>query len=377
MGLFSKKSEKDTENTTPVEEKPKEEIPRVGLFKIYSVTSVKHRFMLLLGCIAAAVAGASFPLMTVIFGKMIDTFTVFGKGESTPDQFQADINYFTLFFIYLAIVVFVCTYTYMSTFQWVGAKSTHKIRNLYLQSLLKQEIAWFDNIGSGEVTTRITNDTSLVQSGISEKVALIVHDSCTFISAFIIAFTVNWRLSLMLFCIVPAIGILIGAMMFFGFKYITSSLEKYSIAGNTAEECFSTIRTVAAFNLQNKMGKRYDGLLVKAQKDAVMQALIFSIGVAGMFFLIYCGYSLTFYYGALIIGWNLGSVGSIVNTFFAIIIGAFSLGSVSPNMEAVTKAQGAAAKLFQCIDRVPEIDSSSNEGLKLDQVKGDIEFKNI
>jgi ATP-binding cassette subfamily B (MDR/TAP) protein 1 len=377
MGLFSKKSEKDTENTMSVEEIPKEDIHRVGLFKIYSVATVKDYFMLLLGTIAAAAAGACSPLMTVIFGKMIDTFTIYGSGGSTKDQFQADINYYALFFIYLAIVVFICTYTYMSTFQWVGAKSAHKIRNLYLQSLLKQEIAWFDNIGSGEVTTRITNDTGLVQGGISEKVALIIHDCCTFISAFIIAFTVNWRLSLMLFCIVPAIGILISAMVFFGLKYISSSLEKYSIAGNTAEECFSTIRTIAAFNLHSKMGNKYDGLLVKAQKDAVLQSLIFSIGISGMFFLTYCAYSLTFYYGALLIGWNLGSIGSIVNTLFAIMIGALALGSISPSIEAVAKAQGAAAKLFQCIDRVPEIDSSSNEGLKLDQVRGDIEFRNI
>jgi ATP-binding cassette subfamily B (MDR/TAP) protein 1 len=49
---------------------------------------------------------------------------------------------------------------------------TRKIREQYLRAVLRQNIAYFDNLGAGEVTTRITNDTHLIQDGISEKVSM-------------------------------------------------------------------------------------------------------------------------------------------------------------------------------------------------------------
>src|SRR5436305_10611224 len=47
-----------------------------------------------------------------------------------------------------------------------------RIREDYLRSVLRQNIAYFDKLGAGEVTTRITSDTHLIQDGISEKVAM-------------------------------------------------------------------------------------------------------------------------------------------------------------------------------------------------------------
>jgi ATP-binding cassette subfamily B (MDR/TAP) protein 1 len=51
---------------------------------------------------------------------------------------------------------------------------------------LRQNIGFFDKLGAGEITTRITADTNLVQDGISEKVGLTLAAVATFITAFII-----------------------------------------------------------------------------------------------------------------------------------------------------------------------------------------------
>jgi ATP-binding cassette subfamily B (MDR/TAP) protein 1 len=50
---------------------------------------------------------------------------------------------------------------------------------------------------------------------------------------------------------------------------------------------------------------------------------------------------------------------------------------LAPEMQAISKAQGAAAKLYQTIDRIPSIDSSSPDGLRLDHVKGIISFEHV
>lgn len=67
-----------------------------------------------------------------------------------------------------------------------GEHVSAKIREHFLQSCMKQNIAFFDNLGAGEVTTRITADTNLIQDGISEKIGLTLTGLATFFSAFII-----------------------------------------------------------------------------------------------------------------------------------------------------------------------------------------------
>ena len=67
-----------------------------------------------------------------------------------------------------------------------GEHISDKIREHYLASCLHQNIGFFDKLGAGEVTTRITADINLVQDAISEKVPVTVAAISTFIVAFII-----------------------------------------------------------------------------------------------------------------------------------------------------------------------------------------------
>ena len=71
------------------------------------------------------------------------------------------------------------------------------------------------------------------------------------------------------------------------------------------------------------------------------------------------------------------NAGTVLTVLFAIIIGAFSLGSIGPRIEAFAKATAAAQKIFQTLARVPAIDSLVDAGDKPDDIKGNIEFKNV
>jgi ABC-type multidrug transport system fused ATPase/permease subunit len=69
--------------------------------------------------------------------------------------------------------------------------------------------------------------------------------------------------------------------------------------------------------------------------------------------------------------------GDVLNVFFAVIIGAFSLGQAAPYISVIGSAQGAAAKLFETLDRISPIDPSSNNGEKIEKLKGNIIFKKV
>ena len=59
------------------------------------------------------------------------------------------------------------------------------------------------------------------------------------------------------------------------------------------------------------------------------------------------------------------------------MIGAFSLAQIPPNATAVTYGMSAAVRLFEAIDRVPSIDSASEQGVKLDKVEGRLAAESI
>ena len=55
--------------------------------------------------------------------------------------------------------MFVCTYTYMVVWVYTGEVNAKRLREAYLRAVLRQDIAYFDNVGAGEVATRIQTDT--------------------------------------------------------------------------------------------------------------------------------------------------------------------------------------------------------------------------
>jgi ATP-binding cassette, subfamily B (MDR/TAP), member 1 len=72
-------------------------------------------------------------------------------------HFQHQINTFTLYFVYLGIGSFTSVYIGMLGFSYTGERITRQIRELYLRAIFRQNIAFFDFLGSGEITTRISS----------------------------------------------------------------------------------------------------------------------------------------------------------------------------------------------------------------------------
>jgi ABC-type multidrug transport system fused ATPase/permease subunit len=93
------------------------------------------------------------------------------KGQIDNDKFLDKINYFAL---YLSIILLVNTYIYMASWVYTGERLTRQIRERYLRAILRQNIEYFNNLGAGKVTTRITSDTHLIQDGISEKAPMCI-----------------------------------------------------------------------------------------------------------------------------------------------------------------------------------------------------------
>ncbi|CAI4215931.1 unnamed protein product [Parascedosporium putredinis] len=287
--------------------------------------------------LSAIAAGASLPLMTIIYGSLAGT-----------------VNRLTLYFVYLAIGQFATIYIATVGFNYVGEHITAKVRENYLAGVLRQNMAYFDLLGAGEITTRITADTNLLQDGISGKVALTLQGIATFVTAYIISYVRFWKLALILTSTVVAIVLTGGALGRLSIRWTKLSLASYARGGSLVEEVFSSIRNTIA-------------------------AVTTTATVGFMMCYIYLSYALAFWLGSKYVANGECSLSDVLTILLAIIMGAFALGNLAPNMQAFATAIAAASKIYSTIDRPSPLDPSDEKGIKIDrsELKGRVEFRQV
>ncbi|THG99670.1 hypothetical protein EW026_g2717 [Hermanssonia centrifuga] len=345
-----------------------------------------------LGLVAAAAAGAAMPLMTLLFGNLVQDFVSFGTvlaqaklGDANAqaglpaaaDQFKHTAANDASYLVYIGLGSFVCTFAYMYIWVYTGEVNAKRLREHYLRAVLRQDVAYFDNVGAGEVATRIQTDTHLVQQGTSEKVPLSLSFISAFFTGMILAYIRSWKLALALTSMIPGIGITGAVMNKFVSSYKQASLKHTASAGSVAEEVISTVRTAQAFGTQAILACLYDAPIELSRVASVRGAAIQGAGLSVFFFVIYSGYALAFSFGTTLINRNEATSGEVINVFYAILIGSFSLALLAPEMQAITHARAAAAKLYETIDRVPLIDSASEAGLKPETCVGEITLEDV
>ncbi|GAA6048222.1 hypothetical protein JCM3770_006486, partial [Rhodotorula araucariae] len=358
--------------------------------ELFRYTTKLEMLMNCVGLICAIAAGVAQPAMTILFGSLTTAFTNYGRltmvgnADSTPELVAEarrvlfhEVNKDVLVLVYIGIGTFVATWIYMFTWIYSGEKTTRRIRERYLAAVMRQNIAYFDRIGAGAITTRIETDTHLIQEGISDKVVISVMFVAMFIAGFVIAMIRNWRLALVCSTIIPCIAVAGGVMNAFISKYKAEQLQATAKGATLAEEVISSIRIAHAFGNQKRLADTYNVANEDTIRIGRTSARFNGLGLGVFFFIIYGSYGLAFYYGTTLILQGRADSGDIVNVFFSILIGAFSLAQLAPNLQAISFARGAATEIYATIDRVPIIDSASDKGRKLEHVEGLIELEGI
>lgn len=351
---------------------------KISFFGLYRYASKLDLFIIAISALCAIVAGAAMPLFTILFGSLASAFQGIEQKTISYDSFVHELDKNVLYFVYLGIAEFVTVYVSMVGFIYTGGQVTQKIRENYLKAILRQNIAYFDQLGAGELTTRITSDTNLIQDGVSQKVGLTLTALATFITAFIVAYVKYARLAGICTSTIVALTLVMGVGSQFIIKYSKLSLEHYGAGDTVAEEVISSIRIATAFGTQEKLAKQYDSHLGLGEKYGIRLQISLSLIIGPMFAIMFWNYGLGLWMGSRYLVAGQVNVGQILTVLMAILIGSFSLGNVSPNAQAFTSAIAAATKIFNTIDRISPVDpTSTEEGLILDHVEGNIELRNI
>ncbi|XP_011362437.1 multidrug resistance protein 1 isoform X1 [Pteropus vampyrus] len=381
MGKKSKKDEK------------KEKKPTVSALAMFRYSNWLDKLYMLLGTMAAIIHGAGLPLMMLVFGDMTDSFANAGQSGNTTsanitnqsminatdlsDNLEKEMTTYAYYYSGIGAGVLVAAYIQVSFWCLAAGRQIDKIRKQFFHAIMRQEIGWFDVHDVGELNTRLTDDVSKINEGIGDKVGIFFQSIATFFTGFIVGFTRGWKLTLVILAISPVLGLSAAMWAKILSSFTDKELLAYAKAGAVAEEVLAAIRTVIAFGGQKKELERYNKNLEEAKRIGINKAITANISIGVAFLLIYASYALAFWYGTSLVLSGEYTIGQVLTVFFSVLIGAFSVGQASPSIEAFANARGAAYEIFRIMDNKPSIDSYSKNGHKPDNIKGNLEFKNV
>ncbi|KAG6429222.1 hypothetical protein SASPL_107267 [Salvia splendens] len=355
------------------EEAVEKEGRTVPFHRLFAFADPVDQVLMIVGSVGAVGNGVCMPLMTILFGDLIDSF-----GQNQNNDVVSVVSKVALKFVYLAMGCGVAAFLQVACWMITGERQAARIRSLYLSTILRQDVAFFDKeSNTGEVVGRMSGDTVLIQDAMGEKVGKFIQLVSTFLGGFVIAFIKGWLLTLVMLSSIPLMVISGGVMSLLLSKMASRGQEAYAKAATLVEQTIGSIRTVASFTGEKQAVADYDKSLVKAYKSGVHEGLANGLGLGSVMFIVFCSYALAIWFGGKMILEKGYSGGEVINVIIAVLTGSMSLGQASPCMSAFAAGRAAAYKMFETIKRKPEIDAYDTSGEMPDDIRGNIEFRDV
>ncbi len=260
-------------------------------------------------------------------------------------------------------------------FTTAGEKVVARLREHLYQAIMEQDIAFFDSRRTGELMSRLASDATLLQNAVSVNISMSMRNFGAAIGGLVLLIYTSPVLAFGLLGCVPPIAI--GTALF-GRRIRKISRDVQDALAETgivAEETISGIRTVRAFAKESTEVQRYAkavqtsyGLARKRIRSiAIITALAGVLGYAAIAGVLWYG-------GRLVIDGRM-TVGDLTSFILYAMTVAVSVGALGSLWTDFMSATGAARRVFEILDRKPEIPLRGGETLA--QVEGRVEFQAV
>ncbi|OSX73091.1 hypothetical protein BU14_0378s0001, partial [Porphyra umbilicalis] len=333
---------------------------------------------MIVGTVAAAGHGAMLPAFSILFGDII---TSGGEGTQTgdADRLLEEMETLAIKLIILSAVAAVLAFLQVFCWSLAATRQGARIRSLYVESLFRQDAAWYDAQDSGELTARVASDVDLMTLGMGPKVGYAVQYFSSFVTGLSIGFAYGWALTLVILAVVPILAAGGAAYAKVMADSTLAGQTAYAKAGCVAAEALGLIRTVAAFGSEEHEAVRYEGHLRSAAATGKRRAILTGAAMAVTFFTLLDAYALAFWVGNKLVRRGDMLPGEVMTVFFCILIGAMGIGQVQPSISSLNAARGCAPRVFDIIDRVSAIDPLDEAGGEIPEtpVKGDLALVDV
>lgn len=330
--------------------------------------------IMLFGFICSVIAGGGNPVQAIFFAKAITAL-------SLPDfaELRSQINFWALMYLMLAFTQLLSNAGHGWAFGYCSERLIHRARDKAFRTMLRQDIAYFDQEknNAGALTSFLSTSVTHLAGLSGQTLGTLLMVSTTLVAAMTISLAIGWKLALVCISCIPVL-LGCGFLRFWMLaRFQQRSKKAYDKSAGFAFEATSAIRTVASLAREDDVWEKYHMQLHNQTRLSLRSVAKSSTLYASSQSFIFLCIALGFWYGGTLIAKREYSMFQFFVVFSSIIFGSQSAGTIFSFAPDMGKAKNAAQQLQTLFDRVPAIDSWSEEGEALEHVEGHIEFRDV
>ena len=322
--------------------------------------------------------GASVALLftagaTLSLGRGLQVLIDQGFGGGTSAGLKSAIALLITIAAAMAIGTFIRFYLV----SWLGERVSADIRKQVFDNIVRLHPGFFETNRSGEIMSRLTTDTTLLQTIIGSSFSMALRSSLTTSGALVLMFITNLKLSLIISLGVPLVLL---PILIFGRrvrKLSNESQDSIANVGSYAGEVIQHIRVVQSYTREEFESEAFDQEVERAFAIARRRIWQRSMLICGAILLLFVGMSGMLWEGGQdVISGRMsgGELGAFV--FYAIMVGS-GVATISEVWGELQRAAGAAERLVELINTRSVVDDPQNVTSTPQSARPELRMDNI
>ncbi len=261
--------------------------------------------------------------------------------------------------------------------EWTGERVVTDLRRTVYEHLHRLGLRFFSDTRTGEITSRLTNDVSKVQSIATSDLAEVLRLTLMLVGSVALMLVLNWRLSLLIFAVVPPVA---WAVRWVGQKVRGLSREIQDRLADTtavAEEAIAAVRVVKAFaREQHEVGRYHqavEGLFQESRRRAWIVAAFWNT----VAFVFTSALVAIFWFGGREVLAGRLTPGSLVAFIVYALNIARTVGGAGRLYTSFNAAAGASERLFDLLDTEPDVADAPHARPLPSPIRGAVAFEAV
>lgn len=339
------------------------------LKKLFAYTR-PYRVQLFVGMGAVGVSSALSLAVPQFVRRFFDTFITSLEGA----EFNLNRTVLLLLLVFLVQAAFNFLRTYMIA--QVGEGVVADLRRALYGHLMGLPLRFFETRRTGEITSRLTSDASVVQGAVSQALAQLFNQVALLVGSVVLLFVTNWQLTLLMLSVVPVV--MLGALVFGRRlrRISTAFQDRVAEANASAEEAIVGVRVVKSFTAEGLETERYSRLIGASYRLALRRAAFRAAFFSGVVFSMFSAISVVLWVGGrLVVGGSL-SAGELVQFLLYTLFVAGAVGALTGLYSQFQEALGASKRIFELLGETSDL-GAATVPQPLTSVRGLLRFENV
>jgi ATP-binding cassette subfamily B protein len=328
-----------------------------------------YRGTLLLAALFLVIAAGAQLALPIAFRQLID------QGMATRDA--ATINRYFALFLAAAVVfgIFAALRFYMVT--WLGERVVADVRDSVYRRVIRMDPTFFEVTRTGEVLSRLTTDTTLVQSLVGSGLSMALRSLLSLVGSLVMLAITSAQLTLVFLVLLPIVVVPMLVMGRRVRRLSRSSQDRIADTSALADETLNAIQTVQAFSLESLQGDRHGEAVSDSFKVAVRRSRARAILTALGTSLVFSAVTLVLWLGASAVLEGRMSFGQLSQFLLYSIYMALAAATLSEVWGEVQRAAGAMERLVELNNAAPTIAAPVHPAALPQPSRGHVRFQHV